>query len=75
MVKRLVFHGHNNFHVQVRKIKSTIYFALAAASELLPLAVAGALVWFQLLNAHHNSEFSDQTRTDCSESRVLYKHS
>ena len=57
-MKRLMFHGHNNFHVQVRKNKSTIYFALPAVSELLPqpLALAGALV----ADAAH-SEFRPDT--------------
>ena len=41
-----------------------------AASVL--VAVAGALVWFQLLKCPSQIQIiADQTRTDCSESRAL----
>ena len=75
MVKRLVFHGHNNFHAQVRSRKNISKFILLwlvvyAASVL--VAVAGALVWFQLLKCPSQIQIiADQTRTDCSESRAL----
>jgi len=67
MVKRLVFHGHNNFHAQVRSRKNISKFIL-----LWLVAVAGALVWFQLLKCPSQIQIiADQTRTDCSESRAL----
>ena len=75
MVKRLVFHGHNNFHAQVRSRKNVSKFILlwlVVYAALVLVAVAGALVWFQLLKCPSQIQIiADQTRTDCSESRAL----